>query len=122
MKFGLFGISHGDATTETSIYGIKRLFRVFFPHSKVPLVAAPIIPPKNRPINKITPQVIPGGMMKLKYMLSKAAGATALPIMPAIFSNAPDAPSRVSLAQTVAMPTMPSNTPATYGDHSSLRM
>ena len=27
----LFGISHGDATTETSIYGIKRLFRVFFP-------------------------------------------------------------------------------------------
>ena len=30
-KLWLFGISHGDATTETSIYGIKLLFRVFFP-------------------------------------------------------------------------------------------
>ncbi|RIK24676.1 MAG: hypothetical protein DCC54_13140 [Anaerolineae bacterium] len=60
--------------------------------------------------------------MKLKYILSNAAGATHLPNMPAKFSNAPDAPSRLSLAQTAPMPTSPSNTPPTYGDHSSLRM
>ncbi len=50
--------------------------------------------------------------MKLKYRLSNAFGAMAFPIIPARFSNAPDAPSRALESSTASMPTIPSRMPA----------
>ncbi len=52
------------------------------------------MPPKKMPTNRTTFQVITAGMTKLKYVLSKAPGATALPRMPATFWKPPEAPSR----------------------------
>ena len=85
-------------------------------HLKVPLISAEASPPRKMPNRISTDQVMPGGMMVLKYRLF---GSSNSPAGAMRFSYAPDAPTKIGagssalLSNSAIIVTTPSPAPAT---------